>query len=58
MTKEAYSPIGADRVYLDDLTWKNDVLLFIIAGVISSITIPLMCLKSNKNAFQLLGILK
>lgn len=26
MTKEAYSPIGADRVYLDDLTWKNDVL--------------------------------
>lgn len=32
MTKEAYSPIGADRVYLDDLTWKNDVLELMIAA--------------------------
>ena len=32
MTKEAYSPIGADRVYLDDLTWQNDVLELMIAA--------------------------
>lgn len=25
MTKETYSPVGADRVYLDDSTWKEDV---------------------------------
>lgn len=38
---------------------RDNVLFFIIAGVISSITIALMCLKSNKkNAFQILGILK
>lgn len=26
MTKESYSPIGADRIYLDDSTWKDDVI--------------------------------
>lgn len=31
MTKETYSPVGADRVYLDDSTWKEDVRELMIA---------------------------
>ena len=35
MTKETYSPVGADRVYLDDSTWKEDVReLMIVADKI------------------------
>lgn len=32
MTKETYSPVGADRVYLDDSTWKDDVRELMIAA--------------------------
>lgn len=32
MTKETYSPVGADRVYLDDSTWKEDVRELMIAA--------------------------
>lgn len=32
MTKETYSPIGADRVYLDDSTWKSDIQELMIAA--------------------------
>lgn len=32
MTKETYSPIGADRVYLDDTTWKSDIQELMIAA--------------------------
>lgn len=32
MTKETYSPIGADRIYLDDSTWKSDVQELMIAA--------------------------
>lgn len=32
MTKETYSPVGADRVYLDDSTWKDDVRELMVAA--------------------------
>lgn len=32
MTKETYSPVGADRIYLDDSTWKDDVRELMIAA--------------------------
>lgn len=32
MTKETYSQIGADRIYLDDSTWKSDVQELMIAA--------------------------
>lgn len=32
MTMETYSPVGADRVYLDDSTWKEDVRELMIAA--------------------------
>lgn len=32
MTKETNSPVGADRVYLDDSTWKDDVRELMVAA--------------------------
>lgn len=33
MTKEIEAPFGADRVYLDDYSWKNDVKLMMDRAV-------------------------